>query len=161
MATINNTDTIKRILDDGGIQTAHDDVPTKLAEKVVPVLISNPQRIVNVLREFHRNTTTAASSIYNTPATGKTFYLTGIMFTNEQDATSDNILLEITAVIDGLKESLIRFDTITTTASSKVVAREFSVPIKLDKNSTISFAGVFTAGVCTSSACITGYLVED
>lgn len=160
MATINNSDTIRRILDDAGIQTSIDDVPKELASKVVPVLISNP--ISETVIKSGSSSTTGGFTIYTTPS-NKDFYLTSIQFHVIKDVVCNMATGSVTVL--GVKEgrtaeALSRLGVITLTAQDDVVAVAFPNPIKLDRDSTISSTVSYAAGVMVRTVVLSGLLVD-
>ena len=157
MAQINNSESIKRMLDDGGIQTAHDQVPTQLASKVVPVLVANAQKVVNVVQDA-TSTTTGATTIYTTP-TDRDFFLTGVFLSNASSALQDGTLIEYSIYVGGSKEKIIRLRKLTLVAYTGTAQRDLSVPIKLDRGSIVELSHTFSAGTSTTSASLTGYTI--
>jgi len=160
MARINNSDTIKRILDDAKIQTAIDNVPQELASKVVPVLIANPLRVVNVTGNGTK-LTTGQYTIYTTPS-DKDFYLTNASLHNQSDATADNTFITLDCTMKGQNSAnLLRMGKITLTAFSGSISHNYFNPILLERGTTISLNTTFTAGVSQTDATIQGYAVGE
>jgi len=92
MTTIHNSKIQERILREAKIQLSVDSVPTQLAEKVVPVLISNPVQEVFVKRGTASDSTSA--TIY-TASTTKRTYLTGMLITLTKDDSNTGKLSNI------------------------------------------------------------------
>ena len=161
MAQIHNSETTKRILDDAGIQTSRDDVPNQLASKIVPVLISNPNRSGSMIIESGSRTTTGSTTVFTTPS-NKDFYLTDITLTNVSNAAADNTSITVTAVDHrGQAKILIYMPKITLTAHSQTITKTFPVPILLSRSSVISQTSSFAAGVSTTATTITGFVVDN
>ena len=162
MARINNTQTIKRIMDDGGIQTAIDDVPTQLASKVVPVLVSNPNRGENPLVLSADRSTTGAQTVL-TGSTTKRFYLTSISLAYTCNATCDCVEYNTRIKPKGSSafKEVINLLKETTTAGNGTHTRTFNPPIPLKKGETnVDFSQTFTAGTSKVSCSIAGFEVE-
>lgn len=159
MAQIHNTETIKRILDEAGIQTSMDDVPTQLASKVVPVLIANPPIFSTIGKDISEGST-GSTTIYTTPS-DKDFYLTSMGLAYTKDAVCDNVLVNGRVTnSDGTTVQLILLPSQTTTAGNDHEILPLLYPLKLARSSNISMAGNFTAGTMNKRMFITGYLVE-
>src|SRR4030042_163745 len=135
MAIINNTETIKRILDDAGIQTAIDDVPTQLARSVVPVLVSNPRRQIIIKSNTASDST---SAIIHTTRANKDTYLTSVILSISKDVNSTSSYSAITIVPFGVANiSIISSLYEPLTAGSKDINIDFNIPIKLTRGSNI------------------------
>lgn len=145
MAQIHNSETIRRILDDAGIQTSIDAVPNQLARSVVPVLNANPERICNVVEN-----TTTSSTIYTCP-TDKDFFLVSAWVSASGGVGDDNS--RISVVVNGAIKLLVRCYCNTGQNSISV---GLSKPLKLTRGSAITFTLDNSAG----SGGIIGYTVE-
>lgn len=161
MATINNSETIKRILNDASIQTAVDDVPNELGKTVVPVLISNPAKEENLVWANNISSSSIAGMVIYTTPNNKDFYLTYLNLSNQSDATADNTEIIVRANMGGVLRDLINMSKLTTTAFTDNIISNFTIPIKIDRGSNIVLRNVFTAGTSTSAVCLAGYTMED
>lgn len=150
MATINNSDILKRIIEEAKIQTSVDEVPTQLASKVVPVLISNPQQISKIVREQTAVNTTA--TIYTTPA-DKDFYLSSLSLTNDRGADG---MTYVSIVIDGETHILLRCPS--QAGSSGIINSSYIAPVKIDRESVITITS--SVALLDGYATITGYLLN-
>jgi len=77
MAKIHNSDIQKRIIEEAKLQVAVDNVPQELAEKVLPVLISNPKGKKKILRLIDNNQGGIFEVVLSVPA-GKKWKFLGI-----------------------------------------------------------------------------------
>lgn len=143
---IKNSDTIKRLLEDAGIQTSIEDVPRELARKILPVLISNPERSCNIIRNK-----TTSGTIYTTP-TDRDFYLTDCFITNMDNA--GNFIDDITVVIDGATQVICSCCGTAGIANSTTL--NFTVPVKIDRGTNITSV----KNTILSSFGIAGYTVN-
>lgn len=147
----------------GGRLQISDGVPSQIMHTIQPVMEVNPKllRTVNIVRG-NRLTTTGQITAYITP-TDKDFYLTYISASYIKDATCDSTTgrYDVSIVIDGATNALFAFPIITTTAQTGTFSQNFVQPIKLDKNSGITFSGTFTAGACARTISIGGYTVDN
>ena len=159
MATINNSDLSKELIDGAKIQISHDVVPNQLAEKVVPVMEVNPKllRVCNIVRS---TLLVAPTTIYTTPA-NRNFYLCSAFVQCSTKADVDAARI-ITVTIDGQSQVLIQNNvsggpagSLGTTNSDLTINP--SNPIKIDRGTAIVISGSGTFG----SAGIIGYTVED
>jgi len=159
MVQIHNSETIKRILDDAGVQTSKEDVPRVLASKVVPVLISNPKRYCDVFVRDVR-AVTGTGVLYTTPL-DKDFYLTNAFLSNLSDVVADNTSIFLGVVLEnGDSAFIIDFVKPTTTVYDNGQAVNFPTPLKLKRGSQITFSSTFTAGTSSTIANIGGYTVD-
>jgi len=161
MATINNSDLKKELIDGAKIQLSVDNVPGELAKSVVPVMEVNPKllRTCNIVRNCY-SYDTGPATVYTTP-TDKDFFLTNAVFSSEDDVTSDSTSPRMEVVIDKQTQILLSFRKISGTATSKTMALNFNSPIKLDRGSVIQISRIVTVGVSIINGTIVGYTVED
>lgn len=157
MAKIERSEITQKAIKDLRLNPAFEKMPTEASDKIVLTYPLN-EKVVKIVRGSEK-TTTGSSTVYTTPS-NKDFYLTGCYLQNNSNATADNTDIRLTCVIDGGTQFLIQFKKITLTAFNNMLNREFSVPIKLDRNSTIVLSSAFTVGSSTTSAGITGFEVE-
>jgi hypothetical protein len=165
MAKIYNSDLTKGIAKNAGIQQSVEKVPNELAEKVVPVMETNPEllRKVNIVANINK-TTTGSGTIYTTLA-NKQFYLTSAYGTYVKDAAADvgqtGYCLSMGGVIDGANIIILSLPSLALTAETEVISQTFNPPINVDRGSTISLGGAtFTAGTMSRTCGITGYYDE-
>lgn len=160
MATIYNSDLTKELTKGAGLQTSKDVIPNQIAEKVVPVMEVNPKllRVVNV---HQRNTATNATSatIYTTPA-DRDFYLTGLTISMIKDATATSTSSFISVYINGLQNQIAHIVSLTLTPQYAAYSKDFTVPIKLDRNTAIVIGNATNVANITSSGTIQGYIVD-
>lgn len=164
MATIYNSDLSRELIDGAKLQLSRDKIPTELAEKVVPVMEVNPKllRRVNLIKNVS-GTTTGALTVWTTP-TDVDFYLTGVLLGVIKDATCDMATSQIAVgiIVDGVSKRAVSIPILTLTAQAHVVNREYTVPVKVDRGTTISStANAYTAGLCSREVIIQGYTVEN
>lgn len=162
MAQINNSQLSKELIDGAKIQTSAEQIPTQLAEKVVPVMEVNPKmlRICNIVK---RQTTTNSTSgtIYTTP-TDKDFYLVSCSLNVIKDVTATSLFSTITCTIDGLATQLLMIGGFTLTVQDRGIAESFSkTPIKIDRGTNITCTNSTNVGNVTAIACIKGYTTEQ
>lgn len=159
MSQINNTEVIKRILDDAHIQTSVDEIPKELGKTIVPVLISNPERVCNIVRGVHQ-ANTGSQTIYTTP-TDKDFYLVAANLNTSNLPVGAYGTASMDVVIDGDTQELLRITTNVGTNEARDVTsnNNYPVPIKIDRGTAIittqTNQAVFFVG-----ANIVGYTVD-
>ena len=158
MARINNPDTIKRMMDDAKIQTSTDAVPQELASKVVPVLIANPGRFLNVV-EYTAANNASTATIFTTP-TGKDFYVTSISLSFIKDVNATSTYSDVRGIVGGRTLVFLRLPQITLTAQSHGTTLTLPFPMKMDRGSVLTVNNSAGVGEITATACITGYTVE-
>lgn len=128
----------------------------EIGDEIIPVVVV--ERYANIVREAE-GAGTGTVTAYTTPA-DKDFFLTGFNMNYSTDAACDTTSLSVQVFIEGVSRLLIRRKKITLTAASETVVREFSKPIKIDRNTAITLVCSFAAGNCPRSLTICGYTVE-
>lgn len=165
MVTIHNSDLFKEIREGTKSQQLRDGVlPTQLAEKIVPVMEVNPKllRRPNIIINTSKSVT-GASTVYTTQNAAKDFYLTNLSVRYQKDATCDAATgyLTLSCVIDGATTYLAGLPVITALAQTGSCDLNFPFPIKIDRNSALSFTGTFTAGILLRNVSLIGYYVDN
>lgn len=159
MATIYNTDLTRELLLAGRLQVSKDTIPTQIAEKVVPVVEVNPKllRRSEVLGQLiGRNTTTTGTAVVSANL-NKDIIITGIMVSSVQDAACDNAYIAVLAYIGGAQRYLYLARPVALTAQAINQQIMFAIPIRIDRNTAVSFAKAFAAGTSTSDCVVMGY----
>ena len=135
MAKINNPLIIKKLIDEAKINTSLEKVPDQLAEKIIPTLNVNPEKIIQT-----KNTSTAdtaSATIYTTSLTKDTFLIGG-QITLSKDVVSDATFSQITITpfSDSGKVLLIlRYEPLTAGQFSETIS--LTHPLKLERGSSI------------------------
>lgn len=158
MAQIHNTDLFKELKEGIRLQQLNDVVPSQLADKVVPVMEVNPKLLRMITRSiFTTATATGTSTIFNTPV-NQDFYVTGSILSLSDDVTSDGIQAYITVYVNGevVRINSILKSPLTLTAINNSIM--LPMPIKCDRNSTISSTSAFTVGASRRSCVVMGYI---
>ena len=158
MATIYNTDLLKTMIDGAGIQISKDVVPNQLAEKVLPVMETNPNffKKITVLRETN-GTNSVATTIYTTP-TDRDFFLCGCSVSFAKDVTATSLSSSITADIDRVNRVLILLNTLSLTIERGSEVINFIPPVKIDRGASINQNNSTNVGNVYSRGIIWGYL---
>jgi hypothetical protein len=165
MSKIQNSELTKEILNAARINTSISQIPQDLASSVVPVIEVNPRltRMSNIVRQAEY-TTTGTNRAILTLDSGKEFILTGCTLTLIKDATCDmaDTVVSMSIVIDGKTNYIITIETLTLTAQNNTIIMPLTVPIKLDKGSTVYMNHTtFTVGKFRISGSIQGYYIEN
>lgn len=141
-----------------GFQPGADAIPVNSGNFIQPSFdIENKE--TRIARSTSRTTTTTGSPIYTTPA-DKDFFLTYINCAFTKDAANDNVIVSISAPMDGVNRAIIGIPTQTLTAGSYNQIITFPYPIKIDRSAAISLVMVFTVGTMSCYAVIGGYVLE-
>ena len=163
MATINNAQLTKELIEGAKIQLSYDDVPGRLATAVVPTMEVNPKlmRVANVV-DGTGESTSGTITLYTSPE-DRDFYLTNAIISFSKDATCDVSTgsLQLKGYMNGVNIRLAELALLTLTAERDSLSVVFPTPLKLDRGSSISIAATFAAGVMRKSGNIIGYTVED
>jgi len=160
MATIYNSDLLKGMQEDASLQVSQG-IPTQLAEKIVPVMETNPNllRKTNFFSDFSR-TTTGTSIVAATFSSTVDTYVTGVHVQNQTDSAADNTTILLYVSTEKGNSYLYRANKISLTAFNVDTYIQFRDPIKVTRGSTAAFSNGFSVGVSTSSVQIFGYTVE-
>jgi hypothetical protein len=156
MVTINNSDLTKELVEGGKIAIAKEQVPTQLADKVVPVMEVNPKlfRRINISASI-----TADGTVYTTPS-NKEFYLTNISLSASNKTASQDSLCTMTVTPKGYPATVVCYTNFSTSALNDVgdgnMNVNFNVPMLLEKSTNL----VLASTNCSYRRCfIAGYEV--
>lgn len=162
MATNQNSDTTKAIVEALRLSTANNDIiPSNIVNSIQPVIDVNPasNRRVNIVRNAS-SSATGSTTLYTTPA-NQDFFVTNLYFSFDKTAICDAALVYIGVTIDGALRSFSARTLTLTIEPGQVVSIEFPVPIKVDRNTAIVLVGDFGAGALTKSGTVVGYTTNS
>jgi hypothetical protein len=160
MATIFNGDLKRELISAAGIQTARDQVPSQIAEKVVPVIETNP----NLFRRINSHlTSSGAAAGLLTTSTEKDYYLVGCFLDASNKTASQDSIMTITAQIDGMAatQTIAQINFSTSALIDVGQANTFityPTPLKIARGTSIAFT---KTNVAVGRASIWGYYVEN
>lgn len=161
MATINNSELTKEIIDGAKLSISSEAVPSQLAEKVVPVMEVNPRllQIIDVVK-YGVCTNQTGVNIYVTP-TQRDFFLVGYTLSVVKDANATSTAFGLTGVVNSETVNICDFPAITLTAGSMSTNHTFAHPIKLDKGSQINLTSSTAVAQFVLRANFYGYTIEN
>lgn len=173
--TFNDTQSrkiVNQIVDELAMNPVTDKIPLTIVPTIQPVFPVT-QRITNaelldsseyVVNFGSTDSTGATVTLKTTPnVEGQDFFLSSIRITFVKDATCNvastaSLGPRIRATIGGTAVVLANFPQITLTGQELTSFINYSLPIKIDKNTAIELVNsTFTAGTLNVSATITGY----
>ena len=159
MATINNAQLIKNLIDTAKINISAERVPSQLAEKIVPVLEVKPQPQIKLSALTLSDATTG--TMFTTHATKRTFVIAAAISTTK-DAISNAHFSGIGVNAFGKSALLlvgIQFEPLTAQSNlSQVISLPF--PIELEKNTIVNvYNSSATASIDTQG--VVYYYEED
>ena len=163
MAKIYNSELTKGMAKHARIQQNIDKIPNELAEKVVPVMETNPE----ILRENSIIASGAAinntSGLVYTSSTTMETYITGyqISFIKDAGSTCSVIRAYLTPEATNASIAFARISCLTGTAQSGEVSYTFKNPVKLVKGTSITINPDTNAANCTASLCVYGYTIDN
>lgn len=161
MAIINNSELKKNLIEGAKINIVTDAVPSELGKTVVPVMEVNPRllKITGILGQV-QNKSTTASGVNLTLGNVKNMFVTALEVSNTQNATCDNVLINVSATIGG-KSNTVFYSRVkqTTTAQSTRDFVQFNPPLRIDSGN-VFFNAVFTAGTSVTNLTLFGYSEE-
>jgi len=128
-----------------------------------PVIEINPRptKLSNVCKSGNA-TNTSSITVFQLPA-NKQFWLTSCYIALAKDATCDAAtgIWGLAVIVDGATVYPLRLPIATLTASSQGMTLTLAAPLKVDVGTLISGSSLtFTAGTCSRTVGITGY-IED
>lgn len=162
MTVVRNSDTLRELREASQIQQASEPTPSSLHASIIPVMEVNPKllRRTGVLCESTRSTTANGVTLLAAkPA--QDIFITAINCTNVQDATSDNTSIGVQFYENGVQRYAYRRLKPTTTASATADQVRFNPPLRVDRNTALTFTGTFTAGTMTTTTTVFGYVVDN
>lgn len=162
-AKIYNSNLTKELIDVAKLQQSKGEIPSELAEKVIPVIDINPKhaRVANVVKRTIATNATA-QTIYTTP-TDKDFYLTSASLAMIKDATATSLFSTIQLIPDGSTSTIpiLLIPGFTLTAQTGQISLSFPAPIKVAKGTNITINNSTNVGNVSADGCITGYLIDN
>lgn len=150
MATINNPELIKSIIDKAKINTSIDRVPSVLAEKVVPVMEIASIKKIKVMEAAASDATTAG---FFTTTAAKEIWIVGVLLSITKDAVADSTHSSILATPkeSNIPVTLIKIRYEPTTAGEHYKSIMFPNPILIKAGTLISVTNsAATASIDTS-----------
>jgi len=163
MPQINNTELLLGMRNDAKVQNA-ENVPTQLAEKVVPVMEVNPKLLKDSRSLLHisRSTTTPTTPGTLLTTLTKPWYVTAVSLTYIADVAADNTQIRL-RLFDSRGNTLDvpNFLKPTTTISYNSQTISFPSPIYLPKGAQIYLLNVFSAGTSNVLGEVIGYEIDN
>jgi len=160
MATINNSDLKKNLIEGAKINIVTEAVPSELGKTVVPVMETNPKllRICDIIK-YGVCSDSTVSAIYTTPA-DRDFYLTACSLSLIKDATAVSNISNLQVYIGGIAINVLAIAGITLTAQNGSMSLSFPTPIKIDRDTAIAIRNSNATSTVNSVGTIIGYIVE-
>lgn len=158
MVDIQSKEVLDKIADELKIQP-NLQIPRELAKQIQLTYEVNPKRIVTFNTSSTRNT--SGTTIVITTPTDRDFFLTSLQLSTQFNATADNTLISMNAVLKGgPTRAIIRLQKLSLTAYTGITTREFNPPVLLERGSDISMGSTFTVGSGITGASIMGYTTD-
>ena len=135
-------------------------LPNQLSDRIVPI-IEVGKNIDEYISETAESTTTGLITAFTTPSS-KDFYLVSCFMSFVKDVTCDlaSSSLNVSATINGKTIRIIRMPPLTLTAERDFSSISLSTPIKLDRGTTVTLGGTFTAGNMVRSLGVHGFIKD-
>jgi len=149
------------IIDTLKLNPITDNIPRAVIPTIQPVFEVNP-KVCNVVR--HSNlAVTGSGTIFTTPS-DRDFYLNSASLGMIKDATCDvasNSESSLTVTTEGTARRLLQMPLLTLTAQSENATISYPIPLKLDRNTTITIqSATFSAGSLLRYGAITGFTID-
>jgi hypothetical protein len=162
MALSNRSEVIKKIIDGLRLHPGSEDIPTSVANTIVPVFISNEDEY-SYIAESATDTSAGTTAIYTIPA-GYEFYLTGAHISGQLGVEAEEVTSTITGVIGGATKIILRgqgkTSNIANTFGHFNTTLNLAYPLKLDEGTAISHVITESVGVLNATAGIIGYIKQ-
>lgn len=164
MTNVNNPQTIRELVQAANLQVGFDEIPSKLASSIVPVIDINSKnfRICDIVVNAQASTA-GTTTIYTTPS-NKDFYLTAIIVTSSPAVPTGMTLSAdrgIKGVVNNQTTTLVPGCIGVSNSFTTIPSQQFNYPIKLDRNTAITHLTDYTGGAVYISYTIVGYSVEN
>lgn len=164
MAKIYNSDVTKGLAKNAGIQQSREKTPDELAEKIVPVMETNPEllRKTTFVENYARSATDATVRTIKSSNPNKKTYLTGAMISLVKDAACNaTASLSITVTLGGATKTIISIRTLTLTAERADLYINFP-PLEIDPGTDVNLSAFsYAAGNASNIGIIYGYEVDN
>ena len=141
---------MQRILNLKGESTAE---VMDIITPVVPII-----RTATIVRNA-TFTNSSGGTIWTTPA-DRDFYLTHLNFSSCKDVNAVSAYVSIKVYIDGVQRTIATISSITLTAQQNTVDCDYSIPIKLDRNTTIELDTGSAVAANRHMATVIGYTMD-
>jgi len=159
MATINNQSLLKDLINKVKFQLSVDKVPTQLAEKIVPVVIAEPEKNIRVVSGSLADATSFTLLITST--TKRTF-VTSVIITYACSVLSDSKAVTVGAFVKGMaSQNLIVLRKEPLTALQESAGTNYLLPIELEKGSIVTIGSDTATASIDVSVSMTYYELED
>lgn len=151
MNTQNNSQVTAEIRDVLKLQV-NDRVPD-----AIPVFEVNP-KLINKIKIIDTQVTSSSASTLLAANPDVDIYIHSIALTTAKDASATSTSYGVTVVIDGATKYLLRLPGVASTAAVTSNALSFPVPIKIDRNTPISWAATNSTAYHTTGVNITYHI---
>ena len=158
MATINNSELTKELIEGAKIQTITDNVPSELGKTVVPTMEVNPRFFKEINYYASASSTLSGSfQILYIPDTLKHFELKGVQISFDKDSTSDNTLIGVNVQLeDGSYRDIMLITSLSSTARQENAILNLPEGLRIKPGSGVYITGTFTAGNLSRSGAAWG-----
>ncbi len=156
---ITNSDTVKELQEAAGLQFAMDMEEKDIQKLIVPTIEINPKllRFCNIVKNATASNATAAT-IFTTPA-NQDFYLLAAQMSMIKDASATSLASSIDLTPEGAQlASIMVIRGISLTAQNDSLTISFPVPLKLERNTTITINNTTATATVVSSGMIVGFI---
>lgn len=165
MTNVKNGSSIRELVQAANLQTGFDEIPTKLATSIVPVININPNDYrFSKAFPIASSLSNATSATVYTCAADKDTYLTAASMSMIKDVTSTATVIALNVI--PYNESLvaapiIRITGFTLTVQNECVTIAFPFPIKLKRGSNITLTSDTNVANVSARCSLIGYEVEN
>jgi len=155
---VNNSEVITEISDGLKLPVSFGKVSNS-SRFIQPTFECNPKVTKNANYIKASSSATSGSTTIHTGVNTGELYILNVNLSICKDATCDIATGQVTVngTINGVSTSICGIAVLTTTAQNQSISVSFSKPIKIDRNTSISITGTYTAGLMSRYASIIGY----
>jgi len=163
MARINKSDVIQKAVNDLSLSASEDKIPNETLDKVQLVYSLNRQ-FSNFIVESGSSATGTITLTLPTTSVGSEIYITSITIKMIKDATCDQATGRINLVARddyGILKNILSIPIITLTAQSEDNIINFSYPLRIKINNTMTWAASYSVGLMSRTISVSGFTTSS
>jgi len=162
MVQTNNSEVVRELQSATKIQTMQG-IPTQINNSIVPTIEVNPKLVKEAINVTTSSAVSGSATILaNTVNTGRDVYVTAATLGYVKNVTCDIAtgIISIIYVQNGASRALLSLPVLTLTADNGNITCSFPHPIKIDRNTSITMNGTFSAGAMIRCGGLS-YFIDD
>jgi len=158
MAQVTRGQALESLNKELGIQSI-EPTATRVGTVISPTFDVGEKHCTHIL--FQNKTTTGTTGITFCPSARHRPYITHVILDVGIDAAFNGTYIRVQGTLNGSNVSIIQVALTTGAATDKTVKLELPYPIRLDRNSGLSFSTSFAAGNMNANLMVGMFFVEE